>query len=132
MFDPVQAGKVVKTGPPHLTSTTFVYVWSFEVKAGQEGWFENAYGTDGDWVRLFRLGEGYLSTELLKDWNRPGHYWTIDKWVDESSYEAFRKAFASEFKQLDRSCEQLTESEFFLGRFAGLQAQTRSDREAGH
>ena len=124
MFDPIQAGSAGKTGAPHFASTIYVYVWRFEIKAGHEVWFERIYGANGDWVRLFRLAEGYLSTELFKDLNRPGHYWTIDKWVSESSYETFRKAFISEFNQLDQSCEQLTENEFFLGRFVGLKAQT--------
>ena len=40
-------------------SAGYVYVWEFVVAPEQAGAFEEAYGPEGEWVRLFRGGRGY-------------------------------------------------------------------------
>jgi len=42
----------------------FVALWEYEVKPGCEERFENAYGPNGDWVRLFRNDSHYHETRL--------------------------------------------------------------------
>jgi heme-degrading monooxygenase HmoA len=96
----------------------FVYIWSFQVKPGGETAFEQAYGPAGDWVQLFRKAPGYIKTALLRDTEKPGRYVTIDHWESEAAQRSFREKFAAEFAEIDRKCEELTESETLVGHFA--------------
>jgi heme-degrading monooxygenase HmoA len=95
----------------------YVIIWKFQAKAGCEDDFERAYGPDGEWVQLFNRGDGYLSTELLHEEDRKGHYFTIDRWQSPTAYEAFRDRWRSQFDALDQRCESLTEEETKIGTF---------------
>lgn len=95
----------------------YVYVWAYEVRPECVAAFERAYGSEGEWVALFRTGRGYRSTRLLRDRERPGRYLTIDAWASAEAFEAFRRERAAAFEALDRRCERLTLSETALGRF---------------
>jgi heme-degrading monooxygenase HmoA len=95
----------------------YVAVWEFLVKPGSEKTFEQVYGPEGDWVRLFRRAEGHLSTQLYRDAKTARRYLTVDCWVSVAAYEAFRRQFAEEHKLLDAACEALTEKETPLGSF---------------
>jgi heme-degrading monooxygenase HmoA len=86
----------------------YVYVWEFHVAAAQRAAFEQHYGAAGDWVALFRRGEGYLGTSLLRDRNEDGRYLTIDRWRDEAAFRAFRAQFDVDYRRLDAACEGLT------------------------
>lgn len=99
--------------PQHL----FIVAWAFQVKPEQRRDFEYAYGPNGDWVRLFRTGDGYLRTELHRDSEKPGRYITLDFWRSSEQYEAFREQAKSAYQEIDRRCERLTESEELLGTF---------------
>lgn len=96
----------------------YVYVWEFQVAAAQRAAFERAYGADGDWVVLFRRGEGYLGTSLLRDRDVEGRYLTVDRWRDEAAYRAFRADFETDYRRLDAACEGLTVAERSLGDYA--------------
>jgi quinol monooxygenase YgiN len=95
----------------------YVYVWEFVVAPGHVRAFEEAYGPEGHWVRLFRRGTGHLRTDLHRDLERPERYLTIDHWASRASFEAFRAEFAREFEELDARCERLTLSERVMGHF---------------
>jgi len=95
----------------------YVTVWEFLVKPGSENTFEQVYGPEGDWVRLFRRAEGHVTTELYRDTKTARRYLTVDCWVSLVAYEAFRRQFAEEHKLLDAACESLTEKETPLGAF---------------
>ncbi|MBN8740102.1 MAG: antibiotic biosynthesis monooxygenase [Xanthomonadaceae bacterium] len=96
----------------------YVYVWEFRVAAAQRAAFERRYGADGDWIALFRRGEGYLGTALLRDRNEDGRYLTIDRWRDEAAFRAFRAQFDVEYRRLDAACEGLTVAERSLGDYS--------------
>jgi len=96
-------------------TTLFLTLWEFEVKSGSEELFEQAYGLEGQWVRLFRQDERYRGTRLLRDARATRVYVTIDSWESEAAYEAFRETFAAEYGELDHKCEGLTENEKYLG-----------------
>lgn len=66
---------------------------------------------------MFREASGYLGTSLLRDRSDPLRFVTIDRWVNEQAYLAFRGAFANQYAQLDRRCQHLTTCETFLGAF---------------
>ena len=95
----------------------FVLVWEFRATRGCEKEFERAYGPDGEWVRFFKSGEGYLKTELLRDVQNPVGYLTVDYWISQTAYETFRKKWLAEYEALDRKCESLTEHERQIGTF---------------
>jgi heme-degrading monooxygenase HmoA len=86
----------------------------------RESEFENAYGPAGDWALLFRQGDGYLGTELLRHSDDPREYLTADRWTSREAYQTFRDRFDSEYRQLDRRLEGLTEEETLLGTYEAL------------
>ena len=76
--------------------------------------FRAAYGSDGDWARLFARADGYLGTELLFDGVR---HLTIDRWRTRADFEAFKARYSAEYEALDARCDALTGSETRLGAF---------------
>jgi len=92
-------------------------VWEFCVRSGREAEFERRYGADGDWVRLFRHGEGYVGTALLRDRVTRGRYLVTDTWRDAGAYRAFKEDHADAYAALDLECTALTEDERGLGEF---------------
>ena len=95
----------------------YVIVWEFETEARSQREFERASGPAGVWVQLFRRGDGYVDTELLRDEEKPGRYFTIDRWESRAAFEAFKQQFAAEYEATDRECAALTVRETLLGRF---------------
>ena len=101
----------------HSTAPPFVIIWHFQVRPGREAEFEKAYGEDGEWVKLFRRGRGFLRTELYHESRKRRRYLTIDYWDSQESYATFRRQAVDEFEALDKRCEALTVSEIYLGSF---------------
>jgi quinol monooxygenase YgiN len=104
----------------------FRVVWEFRVRGGHEPEFERRYGAEGDWVRLFRQGDGYVSTTLVPDAAVPGRYVLTDEWRDAAAYRAFKTRFAEAYAALDRECEALTEEERCLGESEDVSPSGRS------
>ena len=98
----------------------YVVLWHFRPLEGKESEFERAYGPSGEWARLFRHGEGYLGSELLRRSDDPREYLALDRWASGAAYEAFRARFSSEYLRLDRRLEEYTEQEWSLGAFETL------------
>lgn len=98
----------------------YTLVWAFLVNAEHEAAFRQAYGSDGDWARLFRRSAGYRGTELLTREGDKQRYLTIDSWSSRADYEAFHAAWHAEYQALDQVCEALTEQETFIGAFASV------------
>lgn len=95
----------------------FVVLWMFEAKAGAEGDFARAYGPDGDWVRLFRRGAGYVETQLVRDVEIGRRFVTIDRWASRAAFEEFKAACRQDYEALDARCKELTRSERLIGYF---------------
>jgi heme-degrading monooxygenase HmoA len=95
----------------------YVVMWEFRVRLEMVERFENAYGQNGQWARLFTPAEGYLATELVRDVQAAGRYVTLDFWKSREAYEDFRERHQAEYKAVDLECEALTESEVELGAF---------------
>jgi len=108
-----------------MSDGIFVYFWEYRVRPGAEREFARHYGPDGTWVRLFRLGAGYLGTELLRDRRAPDRYLTVDRWASEAAFREFRERFAAEFDDLDQRCAALTIRETALGEFADARDEGR-------
>ena len=95
----------------------FMYVWEYKVKKDFAMEFEEKYGPDGSWVRLFQQADGYLGTELHQDIKSKARYITIDYWLSKPMHDACKTEYAEKFQQLDKLCEAFTEQEAFLGEF---------------
>ena len=95
----------------------YVRVWRFRPLPNRVAAFEEAYGPQGDWARLFRTADGFLGTTLLKRVGEPPEYLTLDRWDSPQAYEAFRRARDNEFTALDRQCESLTAQEEQIGEY---------------
>src|SRR5262249_27840656 len=103
-------------------STMYALMWGFRVSREREAAFRQAYGSDGDWARLFRRSTGFLSTELLESESKGDEqrFLTVDRWASVEDYEAFRAARQAEYHALDQVCDALTEQETFIGAFASV------------
>jgi len=95
----------------------FVTLWEFEVKPGSEELFEQAYGPEGEWVRLFQRAERYRGTRLLREVGAARVYLTLDLWESREAYKDFRGVHAAEYRKLDEEFEGLTASERHLCEF---------------
>jgi quinol monooxygenase YgiN len=93
-------------------------VWIFEALPDRLADFEKAYGVNGQWVQLFRRGEGYVETDLLRDSETPNRFLVFDKWRDLASFESFRRQYQAAYDELDRQCEELTLVETKIGMFS--------------
>jgi heme-degrading monooxygenase HmoA len=96
----------------------FLTLWEFEVKSGCEELFEQVYGPEGEWVRLFRRDARYRGTRLLREAGRERVYVTMDMWESRQAYEEFREKYATEYAAIDGNCAGLTEAE---NRFAEME-----------
>ncbi len=96
-----------------------VIVWEYRVREDMQQQFERIYGPHGDWARLFAADPAYCKTVLLRHSQQPRTYITLDFWESEEAALSFREN-SPEYAVLDLQCEQLTESEWEIGRFLGL------------
>ena len=98
----------------------YVVVWEFWVRAGEEARFEEIYGSQGAWARLFVADPEYAGTRLVRDVREPLRYLTLDFWDSREAHERFRERHAAEYQAIDAKCESLTEGENEVGCFSGL------------
>jgi hypothetical protein len=101
----------------------FVTIWRFRIDEPNRPRFEQAYGPEGEWARLFGRQPGFLGTELLLDEAGPDadgscSYLTIDRWRGRSDWIGFQAEHGEAYRALDRSCESLTAAEERIGAFA--------------
>ena len=87
-----------------------VIVWSYRVEPSREARFLEAYGAGGDWERLFRRGEGYRGTLIVRC-EEAGRFLTIDRWDSKAAFMAFLATYATEYDDLDERCGELTSIE---------------------
>jgi hypothetical protein len=93
------------------------FVWEFVARADRVKEFETAYANSGPWAQLFRRSGGFHGTTLLRDSDNVRRYLTIDRWQSAASQREMREQFAKEYAELDRACEEFTESERRVGVF---------------
>ena len=95
----------------------YLALWEFQIKPESRAQFEEIYGPDGTWARLFRQSPDFLGTKLIRDLARPGRYLTLDSWTSCEAFHAFKEGHAAEYETLDQRCENLTERETMVGEF---------------
>ena len=89
----------------------FVVLWEFDVKRDSEVRFTSAYGSSGEWARLFHTAASFRETRLLRSISQPLRYMTMDVWESREDREEFMKTQAEAYRTLDVVCEGLTVSE---------------------
>lgn len=94
----------------------YLVIWEYQVAEAQRPAFEQAYGPEGEWARLFTPAQGYLGTELCRD-EHALRYLSIDRWASAAAYQRFRQERSVEYHALDLRFEGLAERETFLGGF---------------
>ena len=95
----------------------YIIIWEYQVIPEKQTDFEKIYAANGAWSDLFKKGNGYLGTELMRSTEHPAQYLTIDRWDSKEDYESFLLQHKNEYEILDAQCEGLTEHESCLGRF---------------
>ncbi len=79
----------------------YTIVWQYKVHEGCETQFAEGYGPQGEWVRLFSKGDGFLGTELWRDHTKPHVFVTIDRWESPLHYNNFADGNAEEYQRID-------------------------------
>jgi heme-degrading monooxygenase HmoA len=93
-------------------------VFSYEVRDPDA--FEQAFGADGDWAQFFRLGTGYIGTELLRDVEIPSRYLVIDRWDSAEAYNAFASEHRDEYMSRVDDTRFLYDQELRFGTFQNV------------
>ena len=114
-MDPLIAKSSVPAGS--LACGGFLVIWEFLVKLETRPAFEEVYGSEGDWARLFRQSSEFLGTQLLRDLDRPERCLTLDQWKSRDAFMKFKQSNESAYRILDQQCETLTEHEALVGEF---------------
>lgn len=94
---------------------THLRLWRFEVAPENEQRFLAAYGSGGEWARLFATATGFIRTELWRDGD--GIYLTADFWESVTAFEAFQAGQGEEYRRLDAELEGISGIESFIGAF---------------
>jgi len=92
-------------------------VWEFTVRAERILEFVSAYGSDGEWARLFSRAEGFHGAELLCAADDPHRFLTVDRWESTTRYSEFHEQFGAEYRALDARLAGVTLSEKKVGTF---------------
>jgi len=95
----------------------YLLIWEYQVAEAKRPAFEQAYGPDGEWVRLFARAKGYMGTELCRDGEFPRRFLSIDRWASAAAYQRFQQERSAEYHALDLRFEGLAEQESFVGAF---------------
>src|SRR5262249_7379453 len=103
------------------SSWGYLLVWQFTIKGEFRQQFETVYGPDGEWAALFRQDGNYRGTDLVRDAKDQNRYITLDYWTTRSAYLEFRSQHKEAYRQVDQTCEQMTEEEIELGAFERVQ-----------
>jgi heme-degrading monooxygenase HmoA len=85
----------------------FCRVWTYDVPADSIAGFIEAYGSAGDWAKLFARADGFVRTELYRDTDAPTRFVTIDEWVSEAAWRAFADRWGAAYAELDARLEPL-------------------------
>lgn len=94
-----------------------VRIWKFRPPKDREDEFAYAYAGNGAWAEVFRGGEGYLGTELLRPIDAGGWWVTIDRWRSLDDFAAFEAAHGEAYRALDAELEGVAGEEEFIGAF---------------
>lgn len=113
----------MSSATPRRREWGYLVMWEFKVRAGMEKRFEKAYGPGGDWARFFSQDASYITTELVWQLKASRTYVTLDFWISQEAYDAFRKQHFARYEAPDQKCESLTQRECEIGRFTRVSSE---------
>lgn len=93
-------------------------VWKYKVMPEHQPSFEELYGAEGSWAKLFGQTAGFVSSTLIHHTQDPFVYMTLDQWSDELAFRRFMHAHKASYETLDKQCSGLTFEQHYLGTFA--------------
>jgi len=93
--------------------------WRYRVHPMQARAFEEAYGPQGPWARLFAKHPGFRRVRLFKHRVDAQVYLTIDVWDSKAAWDEFRREHRDEYHQLDKQLALLKLEEHMLGFYDG-------------
>jgi heme-degrading monooxygenase HmoA len=95
----------------------YIIIWQYKINPAYRSEFETLYGQDGDWIKLFKRSDQFIETEFYQCKEDEERYITIDKWVTEEAYRAFKEAHLEDYQALDRKADDATNRESKIGSF---------------
>lgn len=95
----------------------YTILWKYRVLVENQNRFEQEYGPDGAWCKLFSSSQYYLKSILSKSDNSNDTYVLMDVWIDKNSYECFLKESKSSYKDLSLKFQNLYETEEKIGSY---------------
>lgn len=100
---------------------TYTVIWKYVVQDSTRRTFEQEYGTNGTWYKLFSKSPNYRGSVLHRSDEHPDTYILIDKWTSKEAYEAFKKSNAEVYGSLSKKFEGLYTEETKIGGFQSLE-----------
>jgi hypothetical protein len=88
-----------------------VRVWEYEVIEGFVAEFESAYGSGGDWARLFATESGFRGTTLYRSVAASELYLTVDRFTDVAAWQRLLRDRSDAYQRLDARTAHLTSRE---------------------
>lgn len=95
----------------------YLILWEYKVRPDKVEAFEEFYGSEGAWAKLFAKAEGFLGTTLSKKLGEDNVYLTEDRWETRERFERFSDENKAEYARLDVVGDELTESEVKIGAY---------------
>ncbi|SNT13252.1 hypothetical protein SAMN05421640_2429 [Ekhidna lutea] len=97
----------------------YCLVWKYKLSSNQAK-FEEEYGRNGGWFKLFESCEDYLGSDLLKS-SDGKTFIVVDKWMSKADYQDFLDENKAEYDQLNEKSKALYDEEEQMGEFDLLQ-----------
>lgn len=97
----------------------YCLVWKYEVTS-EHAKFEEEYGRNGSWFKLFEACEDYLGHELMKSEDGKT-YLIVSKWMSQADYQDFIDQNKAQYDELNAKDEGLYDSKTSMGAFNLLQ-----------
>jgi len=95
----------------------YTVIWQYKINPAYRSEFEELYGQEGKWIKLFKQSKNFIETEFYQCKVNSERYITIDKWQSESDYKTFKIAHGEEYNALDRQADNSTNIETLIGSF---------------
>ena len=85
-----------------------VRVWRYDVPTDVREEFEEEYGPNGSWARLFANSPGFLGTSLYVDVRSRKSYLTVYRFADDEAWQLFRAEHDSAYQEVGVRLRHLT------------------------
>lgn len=93
----------------------YCLAWKYTVSSDQEK-FEEEYGRNGSWFKLFEPCDDYLGHELMKSEDGKT-YLVTNKWMSREDYEGFLAENRDAYDALNKELMDLYDVEESLGNY---------------